>query len=418
MIPIHISALLILDMAVLDVLIASRFYRRRKISVVVSGVLLNIIAMLQISLELSFKNGENIPDRLAFLYNTPLLIRMILPLFLLAICILGSETEARRHYTTITRSSILNALNEMDTGLMYVHQDGFIALINRRMEKLSKEMFGKYPKNGNVFWNRIELLTQTSGCERIDFADSPSFLFQNGEVWSFSRKFISDSGRKYYEITARNLTDLYRQLSSVEEETLKLKSLQMELGKVLRSISETGNEEELLNYKIRIHDQLGNAILRTRKYLREPNSSKQDVEEILYVWENTIKAFEQNLAEVRPEEEGSLEEVVRQAEALGIELKVQGTFPVRNGLCVRAVREAMYNSIRHAYANVIIVDSYRAADGYHVRICDDGHVKEKTITEGGGLTSLRKAVEEVGGSMTVRVWEGVELNFFFPESVC
>lgn len=186
---------------------------------------------------------------------------------------------------------------------------------------------------------------------------------------------------------------------------------------MLTSISEAGNDEELLHYKMRIHDQLGNAILRTRTYLRDPNLTKQYVEEILFVWENTIKAFEENLYEAKPSEEGSFAEVLKQAEAFGLELTIKGRFPTGNALAVRAVREAMYNSIRHAYANHMMVDSYKAGDGYHIRISDDGIVKDENITEGGGLTSLRKAIEEAGGSMTVGIWEGLELSLFIPSSV-
>ena len=92
-----------------------------------------------------------------------------------------------------------------------------------------------------------------------------------------------------------------------------------------------------------------------------------------------------------------------------------GDFPVYNEVAIRAVREAMYNSIRHAYANSLTVESYKEDGGYRVHIYDDGKAQSDAVVEGGGLKSIRRGVEEQGGSMRVAVPEGVELFIFFKE---
>ena len=170
---------------------------------------------------------------------------------------------------------------------------------------------------------------------------------------------------------------------------------------MLRSISETGNEEELLNYKIRIHDELGNAILRTRKALRSDDISKESVQNIVYGWANTIGAFEKNLLESKTNEGSGYKDLVSQAKSFNVNLVFKGNFPKDDALAVRLVRETMYNSIRHAYADNITVNTLERPDSFHIQISDDGKKKVDSIKEGGGLSSLRKAIEERNGELKI-----------------
>lgn len=406
--------ILFVDIAIIDITIVMKWFRLEKVRVLISGVLMNFIAFVDILVGMAYLDNRLPEGPFLDWANMQMPLHLMFPcvLFIHGMGILSYEISS--HYKRITRSAIQNALNELDSGLMYVTKRGRIALINRKMESLACDMMGKYPRNGNAFWDTVSVLDRNEKCKRIDFTRWPSFVFENGEVWSFQRVLLDDSNRTYYEILAKDVTLLYAKRRDVEEEMNKLKNLQGELSKVLRSISEAGNEEELLNYKIRIHDQLGNAILRTRKTLRDKTFEDENVEEILHVWDNTVKGFEQNIAESEGMESSGLDEVYAQAKALGIDFRIDGKFPERSPVCVRAVREAMYNSIRHAYANAITVESYRAGDGYHIRIYDDGQVNVTSITEGGGLKSLRKEIEDAGGSMVIGIWDGVEINIFYP----
>lgn len=404
-------SLLIIDLAFLSIVTFIKFYRVKKIYIVISTFGIGIVAFAEMVHCFLYLGGQVALDAPELL---PPWAHFVWPLLAALHCITGFIRESKLHYKSITRASILNAVNEIDSGLMFVYPNGSIALINRRMEKLAMAMTGKYPFDGKRFWKSVITLRENDNCKRIDFTKWPAFLFTDGDVWAFDRHLLMDGDRTYYEIEAKNVTSLYEKQNMLEKETKKLAQMELELAGVFKIISETRNEEELLNYKIRIHDQLGNAVLRTRKELRDSNLNIKDVEEILHVWENTVKAFEQNIQETGSGTDGNLDEVFDQAKTLGIELQISGKFPAFSPLCVRAVRESMYNSIRHAYANLIKVDSYRAGDGYHFRISDDGQVKIEKVTEGGGLTSLRNAFEKIGGSMTVSVWDGVEINFFFP----
>jgi len=409
--------LLFVGIAILDATIVMRWFRNRNLLSLMLGVFVNLFSFIETAIGLSVMDGYVFEGMVGAWVKKPLFLHILYPIMLIvySMGILVYEIGYQRR--KINRSSIQHAINELDCGLMYVVPEGTITLMNRCMERLAIEMFDDYPYNGNEFWTNIISLNYNSQCRRIDFSQWPAFLFTNGEVWSFQKQLINDDDRSYMEIIAKNMTDLYKKRKDAENEINKLKALQEKLSRVLKNISEAGNEEELLNYKIRIHDQLGNAIVRTRKTLRDGDYCQENVEGILNVWENTVKAFEQNALEATALDQGSMEEVYEQAKSLGIKLEVKGKFPANIPVCVRTVREAMYNSVRHAFANEVIVESYLAGDGYHIKISDDGTAEIDNIKEGGGLSSLRQAIEEEGGELLITGVHGLVLNVFWPIAI-
>ncbi len=405
---------LLLDMVLLNINLAMNFFRNRKLYNFILCILLNLLCMPQLVAGSLICEGKKNFSFAVKICEAPFLAQIIIPASIFIYVVAGIFNEVRLHYTSITKSSIQTALNELDCGLLYMRVDGSIVLKNRKMEELSYCLTGEYLYSGFRLWNRIISFDESKGGRRIDFTQWPAILFSDGTVYSFERNLLKDADREYIEILARDVTKTYKKRSALSEENKKLIKLNYKLSRMLRSISESKNDEELLNYKIRIHDQLGNAILRTRKALRDKEFSDKNIEEILYVWKNTINAFEQNVSESNVFKE-ELKEVLNQAETLGVSLKIEGEFPGENRLAVRALREAMYNSIRHAYANEIKVVSRSLPDGYHIYISDDGVCPDITIHEGGGLSSLKREIEEAGGSMTVSVWNGVELSLFIKK---
>ena len=372
---------------------------------------------LVICYQVKFGTFDNLDRYTQAWYNLPIWVHEAVLLLedLFCFILVQRERYVRRH--SINVNSVADALNNVDCGLMYSEWDGTIVLINHKMWQLARIFSDAQYYNALDFWRMIISFDESADAKRIDFTSWPAFLLKDNTVWSFERSILSDADKRYLEIVARDVTDLYNKRVKVEEEITELSSVQGRLQEVLKNISTTGNDEELLAYKVHIHDRLGNAILRTRQILRGSvqNFEEPARESILGLWNNTIKAFKNNRLEVEQNKEGSLAALYSQAETLGIELFMFGDFPVYNEVAIRAVREAMYNSIRHAYANSLTVESYKEDGGYRVHIYDDGKAQSDAVVEGGGLKSIRRAVEEQGGSMRVAVPEGVELFIYFKE---
>jgi len=396
-----VASILVILMAVLIVQVFVKWYRARKAWTAFINAGLFFLGFYEYHICRAIIKGIKLPGYAERFLTLPMDYFFLIPAIIAMYCILSLIVEIRLTRTSISRSSIFNAVNEVDCGMLYFDKTGRIILTNRKMAALSKRIFKYYPYNGNKFWEDIISFEKNEVCKRIDFTQSPAFLFKDGTVWNFNRGLIKDTDCNYNEILAKDVTVLYKQTLNAEKENKRLSTLQKSLGRVLRSISETGNDEELLNYKIRIHDELGNAILRTRKALRSNDISKESIHSIVYGWANTIGAFEKNLLESKTNEGSGYADLVSQAKSFNVNLEFRGNFPKDDPLAVRLVRETMYNSIRHAYADNILVNTLERPDSYHIQISDDGKKKVTSIKEGGGLSSLRKAIEDRNGELKI-----------------
>ncbi len=409
---------LLIDVALLMMVYSLWWFRTRKYIAILYLALLLIFPLFEFITDYKCLNGDTGSKPVIAWGETPFILHLIYPTALFFFCMFFINKERKRNLTSINRTTIYHGINEVDEGLMFGMENGDIALINRKMEELSERMFSKYPLNANKFWNWILNFESTYDCRRLKDYKNPTFSFDNGEVWTFERRIIEDEMRKYSEILSRNVTDVYNRYINLNRENERLRQLEKELSESLKNVAEKNNQEELLSYKVRVHDQLGTAILQSRLYLRESRSSNIDIEEILKIWENTSKGFRENTHKEETDSDADyLKEAMNQAKLFGVNLVIAGPFPKSSKLCIRILKETMYNSVRHGYAHEMKTVCYHSDGFLHIRIVDDGVAKESSITEGGGLSSIRDYIENNGGTMRVTVKKGVELDFDIPDAL-
>jgi signal transduction histidine kinase len=70
-------------------------------------------------------------------------------------------------------------------------------------------------------------------------------------------------------------------------------------------------------------------------------------------------------------------------------------------LFVDIIREGVTNAVRHGYATQISVEIDNSDGACRLAITDNGHPISETITEGGGLSGMRKKLEPYGGALNV-----------------
>ncbi len=68
-------------------------------------------------------------------------------------------------------------------------------------------------------------------------------------------------------------------------------------------------------------------------------------------------------------------------------------------IVISAIRECATNCVRHAHGTYIAVDIQERHGIYSVTITNDGEKPKGKITEGSGLSSLRRRIEASGGEM-------------------
>lgn len=107
----------------------------------------------------------------------------------------------------------------------------------------------------------------------------------------------------------------------------------------------------------------------------------------------------------------------RAAEMIGCRIDFHGERPVHRKtalLFYAMVREALTNAVMHANADRLSVTISPAGRGYHVEILDNGNLQVSGLTEGSGLSNLRKRLEREGATLEIRCGDRVILIAELP----
>ena len=153
-------------------------------------------------------------------------------------------------------------------------------------------------------------------------------------------------------------------------------------------------EEEILAAKIRIHDDVGRALLALKSYLIRGG----DREALMELWKFTTEVLKgENDPDSSADRIGALKDA---AEAVGVELTVNGSIPeeLRKVIAI-AIHECLTNTVKHADGTKLNVDITEENGLVTAVFTNDGKPPEGELSEKGGLKSLRTAVEQVRGEM-------------------
>ena len=302
----------------------------------------------------------------------------------------------------ITENAIKESTDDLPMGLCFAKKDGLTLLVNRKMYMLSLVIMGTSLQNARQFWNTISAGKLPEEIQRIKEGEEPVLLLQNGSVWTFSKKFVKIDRDEVVQILAIDTTDLYNLRFQLEKKNESLKEMNMRLQEYSENVTDLVREEEILATKVKIHGEVGSALLATRYYLNNPSGKEQA--------ESLIKAWDYNVALLYNEVKQEVKEDVFQhlneaAAAVGVTIEVNGAIPQNNvkaeRLIVAAGRECLTNTVRHGAGDKVIISIRENLLYYHVEYTNNGTVPEEIIKEGGGLLGLRRRVEDIGGNMQI-----------------
>ena len=303
----------------------------------------------------------------------------------------------------LSPGSVKESLDALPDGVCFFSEDGRILLSNRRMQHISSDITGIGILNGEKLWRCIE-----EKSVKTDVSDGLVILTSDSKVWNVRRSEIEAEGNRINEIVALDVTEQYELRRELEERNERLNSVNERLRIFSRDMSRLTAEKELLDAKIKVHDDLGRSLLAFRAYLTaEP--SKRDRSKLLPLWRYVISVMKKETA---PSEEWDA--IEKTAESLHIQIEINGDLPagladlpvsgeVRSAI-MAAIRECLTNTARHAGGDrlfVLIKCGADAPHGIRIEITNNGRVPLVPIQEAGGLSNLRQMVERAGGIMTI-----------------
>lgn len=339
-------------------------------------------------------------DRFIPGWNGPMIFLWCMAIFLLAVDIAYIVKGYKKSQRQLSKGSIKEAFDNLPAGICFFTSDGILVLCNHTMYRLVFQLAGK-----ELQWREDLLEAYRNPAKGIRLADSElsAYVFQDETVWQFQEKNIQDrKGHLYTQVIASDITDVYNKKKELERDTREATRMSVKMRGVLENITAIIREEEILNLKMRVHDDVGRSVLATRKFLRQERGAENE-KTLMPIWKNTVNLLERGNQE--PEAKDMFAQLEEAASGIGVNIILKGKLPVENKvayLMISALRECATNVVRHADGNIIYAVITESAGEAEITITNNGSAPGKEITEGGGLRSLRKKTENMGGIMKLQ----------------
>ncbi len=308
-------------------------------------------------------------------------------------------TESNRQKKELSTVSIQEGLDNLPTGILFCGGDGYIYLVNRKMQSLMLRFLGSEQKNGTHLWEKLlnkELIF--ADCQPIE---SDILVRTEHEAWRFARREFRVKNTDFVEITAIDATESFAVLRKLEHERDELAKEEIETAKLVETMEQVQKEREYLRIRSQVHDILGQQLTAMQRLSQTENVAQYN-ELLAHSREAILQIKGQN----RKNAELFFEEIVEYFEKIGLEVRLTPELPAENSvafLLLTALREACTNAIRHAGATLVVATVEHGPEGYRIEIRNNGSLPEKGLVEGGGLFGIRTRVEDAGGTMRVEV---------------
>ena len=291
-------------------------------------------------------------------------------------------------------SAIKESFDRLPTAVCFFDRSGGIVLCNRQMYRLSQ-----YLLNSDLQYLeelRAALASPPEGVTPLTGMEN-TYRFPNGSVWKFERANVTDRhGETYIQLTAADVTELHRALEQLAEDNRRLAQDAEKLRRLSENVAAVAREREQLAAKSAMHDSLAACITVTKQYLAG-DLGAIDADVVLREWEKSILFRDAGPLSAR-------EALLESADSSGVTVRIRGAEPTGGAaeLMYAAMQVCLSNAVQYAQATELIVHIWEEGDRYTVLIRNNGRPPEKTITEGGGLSNLRRRIERIGGTMTVQ----------------
>lgn len=308
----------------------------------------------------------------------------------------GIHRAYRESRETLHPSSIKEAIDNLDSGLLFSDAAGKTVLINRTMGTLASELIGAYPQMREELAAALAEPSAESGVGKLE---GDLYRFPDGRIWRIRSVPLSApelSG--FTQTTAQDMTELAAINDRLARDNETLRETITKMQKMVERIVDFIPRQEMLSLKIRIHNDIGASLIVLSELVQ--NGAQEEADAQIRALSNALRYFGRPDAAVS----GTFEAARRQAAEMKVSLLFDGEAPQSaetEALIAAAASECVTNCVRHAGGSAVTVTVTAHAGICTATITNDGKAPDGPIAEGGGLSSLRKQVESVGGEMHI-----------------
>ena len=332
----------------------------------------------------------------AFVY-----INLIVIFFWFIRSIIYGLSYRRENKSGLSALSVKIAVDSMVTGVMFCQQDGFILLVNERMQYLMTAITGKAQRNGRHFFSLLTLGEVKPDCNAGWFEEKNVIILPDGTTWQFEVNELPIGKKKYFQLSAIEITELWNVTSQLRLQNDTLLKRQSELYDTIAQLHLLSRERETQKAKMRAHDILGEHLAVLQRTIF--NNRTPDYKLLRLLSQGLLDELKAVSSDPEPQEE--LEALKQIFKAIDVEISIIGYMPEdhRKGqLIVEIVREAVNNAVRHGLATQVMVNFEETGINTNLTITDNGYPPLE-LKEGGGISSMRKKLEAYGGALNISI---------------
>lgn len=354
----------------------------------------------------SFLN--NIED---YLREMPIVFFLLLILGVTIIEVFVLSQNKRWEKENITPSSIKEAVDNLPVGICCYESNGQVMIKNNMMEKICLAYTGESLLNAVLFGN--VLYSDNEHAEDVIIMNKDN---ENNEdkVFSISDKPFSDDKSMLRVMTAVDITEQYKNTRSLKEHQETVIELNKELSDYGKQIVSSITAREVLNAKVKLHDELGANLLAIKRYILNGGTTEERI-----AIENILRKnlqYLKNETEMKEKDEYAI--ILETAEKLDMKINVIGELtemePQRH-VIVTGIHECLTNTIRHAGGDELTVVLEEDANMLIAKFTNNGKAPENEIQERGGLALLKALAEESKGTMQILSKPRFELILKIPK---
>lgn len=319
--------------------------------------------------------------------------------------------------TSIGKNSIKESMDNLPDGICFSKLDGTPLLVNRQMQEISYEVFGRMLVNDVVCAEEVrnnKIKSPTKILQR-----DPLVIESKGKIWLI--KIILHEN--FRETLAYNITLEWAMYKEIESKTSQIQRINESLKNYQKNVVAYTRQKEILQAKIKIHDKIGQSLIYFRRYLEKKKKTKEDRTMLIKLWMESLLILDEknDFTEEKPDTSKNkllFEKLISAAKDIGVKVHVDGKTPSQERdwiLLIDIVHEALNNAIRHGDAKNIWI--YLSEDELNkfLKIENDGLPAHGPIREKGGLKNIRQHIENYGGRMEIKVKPKFQLNLSWPK---
>jgi signal transduction histidine kinase len=283
------------------------------------------------------------------------------------------------------------------------------------MQDICRKTTGTELIDGAIFRECLLEGKLLPGTRRVFLGNEIVIVFPDGTARKITESEIPYEKHTVRMLLALDITQAYYKTQELMQMREKVERLGKRLQRVNQEIVAVTVEREILNAKVKIHDELGRNLLVIKRYLLIGGTEKEK-EELMDSLRRSVLFLKNDVPSTSVRDEYEL--LTSMAESLGLTISVTGELPRdehHKSVIATAIHECFTNTLRHAHGDVLHIEISEDEETITAVFTNNGISPEGEITEKGGLKSLRELAEQAGGSMTIQVQPAFTVTIKLPK---